>query len=478
MFNVGRIRVIALALADAVCLTVSWAAVVGGYWALGWLLLHMGVRTGIGGYAPADYLSFWPILPAFIALNAFLNLYQGNWMYPSAPLSPVEEMRRLFGSAFIAHVGVMAFLAFSRQTTQDYSRFVIAMSGLSVALVAQPLRDAVRRLMMAVGIGQLPVVLVGSGQSATRVVRALRNNAYIGFRVIGYFDRDNRALEDLPRLGGLRDAVRVARARGVRTLLACEEERIFRCQLRDYTEWFTHIEYLPSAEMFPVFGSQTISIGGVGGIEMVNQGRMRFLRVEKWLLDKTLAVVAFVLLSPLFVLLPLLIKLTGRGPVFYCQNRLGRHGKPIRVWKFRSMYADADERLKKILAEQPALAEEWKRSHKLAKDPRVTPFGRFLRKTSLDEIPQLFNVFGGSMALVGPRPIVQEEVGFYGDTYDIFSSVKPGVTGLWQVSGRSDTDYGRRVALDAQYVLNWSPWMDIWILIRTVGAVVTMRGSC
>ena len=462
----GRVRILFLLLADAVCLYGIWSLLVLGYWSV-----------GLGSYDPAFYLRMWPVGMVWIVLNAVFKLYHGNWMYPSAPLPPVEEMRRLFGSAFITHVGVLAFLAFSRQTTQDYSRFVIAMSGLSVAFAAQPLRDAVRRLMLVVGIGQLPVMLVGSGRSAALVVRALRNNAYIGFRVIGYFDRDNRALDDLPRLGGLRDVVRVARARGVKTLLVCEEERLFRCQLRDYTEWFTHIEYLPSAETFPVFGSKTISIGGVGGIEMVNQGRMRFLRVEKWLLDKALAVIAFVLLSPLFVLLPLLIKLTSRGPVFYCQNRLGRRGKPISVWKFRSMYEDADARLKKILAERPALAEEWERSHKLAKDPRVTPFGRFLRKTSLDEIPQIFNVFCGSMALVGPRPIVKDEIPFYGDSYPIFSSVRPGVTGLWQVSGRSDTDYPRRVALDTQYVLNWSPWMDIWILIRTVFAVLLMRGA-
>ncbi|MBO7688543.1 MAG: sugar transferase, partial [Kiritimatiellae bacterium] len=115
---------------------------------------------------------------------------------------------------------------------------------------------------------------------------------------------------------------------------------------------------------------------------------------------------------------------------------------------------------------------------KLADDPRVTPFGRFLRKTSIDEFPQLFNVFAGDMALVGPRPIVSDEVKFYGAAYDIFASVHPGVTGLWQALGRSDTDYARRVALDTYYVLNWSPWMDVWVLFRTVGAVLFMRGAC
>ena len=142
------------------------------------------------------------------------------------------------------------------------------------------------------------------------------------------------------------------------------------------------------------------------------------------------------------------------------------------------MYADADERLAGMLAADPALKAEFEANFKISKDPRVTPLGRFLRKTSLDEIPQLLNVFSGEMALIGPRPIVKKEIPYYGRAYSVFSSVKPGITGLWQTSGRSGTDYARRVALDSYYVLNWSPWLDIWILFRTVGAVLFMRGAC
>ena len=141
------------------------------------------------------------------------------------------------------------------------------------------------------------------------------------------------------------------------------------------------------------------------------------------------------------------------------------------------MHVDADARFERVLAESPAARREWESSFKLSRDPRVTPLGRFLRKTSLDELPQLFNVFSGEMALIGPRPIVSEEVEKYGSSYGMFSSVKPGITGLWQVMGRSDTDYARRVALDTYYVLNWSPWLDMWILLRTVFAVLLMRGA-
>ena len=204
---------------------------------------------------------------------------------------------------------------------------------------------------------------------------------------------------------------------------------------------------------------------------------MGALRLEKWLLDKALAICAFIGLLPFFVAVPILIKLTSRGPVFYRQNRLGKNGVPIRVWKFRSMYADADERLQRILDADPARRVEWEANFKLADDPRVTPLGKFLRKSSIDEFPQLFNVFAGDMALVGPRPIVEKEVPLYGSAYSTFASVEPGITGLWQASGRSDTDYARRVALDTYYVLNWSPWLDLWIMKKTVSAVLFMRGA-
>lgn len=466
MFNVGRIRVIALALVDAACLAAVWAGVVCGYWALGRLLLQMGVRTGVGGYAPADYLSFWPILPAFVILNAFLNLYHGNWMYPSAPHSPVEEFRRLFNSTAILHIGVIAFLAFRFQTTDGYSRVVISISGVLVMLLAQTFRNWIRFAMFKLRIGQIPVLLAGGGAVADSVAAALADNPYCGLRVIARFD-EKRFHEILPE----------ARKMDVKILIACQDVRLFSAQLDEFSSWFTYVEYVPTVRAFPLFGSRPISFDGVGALEMVNQGRMKAKRAQKWLMDKVLAGIAFVLLSPLFVILPILIKLTSRGPVFYRQERLGRNGRPFRVWKFRSMYVDADERLKALLNCSRQMAEEWKDNFKLADDPRITPFGRFLRKTSLDELPQLINVFTGDMALIGPRPIVEDEVKYYGDAYGVFSSVRPGVTGLWQVSGRSDTDYRRRVALDVYYVLNWSPWMDIWILVRTIFSVVLMRGA-
>ena len=492
MLTQGRVRVIVLAIADMACVCTLWAACVWGYWFAGRLLLAHGVRTGIGGYSPAQYLDFWPVAALFVGVNALFSTYHGNWMYPSAPLPPVEEFRRLFGASVLTHIVVIAFLGFAFQTTQGVSRAVIAFSGLLVAFGAQSFRNWARFLLKRVGAGQTPVLLAGSGEVARRIVATLQGDAYSGFRVVGYFDgavrQGRRARQEasrprgmetlgVPYLGSLRDVVPVARKRDIKTLLACQDDRLFRMQMAEFAAWFSYIEYLPTARTFPVFGSRAVVFDGLGGLEMMNQGRMKAKRAQKRLLDFALAAVAFAVLSPFFVVLPLLIRLTSRGPAFYRQERLGRNGRPLRVWKFRSMYVDADARLAKLLEGSPAVAAEWKANFKLAHDPRVTPLGRFLRKTSLDELPQLFNVFAGDMALIGPRPIVEDEIPHYGDSYKVFSSVRPGITGLWQVSGRSDTDYARRVALDTYYVLNWSPWMDIWILVRTVFAVLLMRGA-
>ena len=453
-----RSRVALLMLADIVCLAAVWSFVVWGYRAAGF---------GHYKYGAEFYLQLWPAAIAYLAINCMFRLYHGNILYPASPLSPVEELRRIVGSSLITHFGVVAYLALAYQTTEHYSRAVIVISGVLVSALAVPVRDLFRWLAAKAGIGRIPVVLAGSGAAMEDAMSALDGDSYSGFSVV-------RAFGD----GEVRDIVPESRRLGVRILVSCQDERILRAEFAAYGTWFTHVEYVPATHVFPVAGARTVSLNGVGALEMVNQRRMRALRVEKWILDKFLALVAFVVLLPFFAVVPILVKLTSRGPVFYRQSRLGKKGRPIKVWKFRSMYVDADERLQAILDSDPARRAEWEANFKLADDPRVTPLGKFLRKTSIDEFPQLFNVFSGDMALVGPRPIVEKEVERYGSAYSTFASVEPGITGLWQASGRSSTDYAQRVALDTYYVLNWSPWLDIWIMMKTVGAVLFMRGAC
>lgn len=446
-------------LTDAVCMFAVWSFDVWCYQAIG---------VGRYRYGPEYFLQLWPALPVFVVLNAVFRLYQGSVACPGAPVTPVEEMRRLMASAALTHIGIIAYIALTRQTMKEISRVVTVFSGVLTALLVQPARDLARWMVSRVKSMRIPAVVVGDGAMVRSVAEALDGDVYSGFRVERVFDS-----------GAPRDVVANCRQIGIRTLFSCEDEKSFRLALPDYSNWFVRMERIPpTGDSLPVATVRPVSFGAYSGLEIVNRRQLKVLSIQKWLLDKALALVAFVLLSPFFLIVPLLIKLTSRGPAFYRQDRLGRNGSPIRVWKFRSMYVDADERLKSILESDPAKKAEWEANFKLADDPRVTPLGKFLRKTSIDEFPQLFNVFAGDMALVGPRPIVDKEVAYYGDAYPVFSSVKPGITGLWQASGRSDTDYARRVALDTYYVLNWSPWLDLWIMKQTVGAVLSLRGAC
>jgi len=205
--------------------------------------------------------------------------------------------------------------------------------------------------------------------------------------------------------------------------------------------------------------------------------RGRHRRVLKTVLEGILAILALLCCWPLLLLIAAAVKITSPGPVIYRARRLGKDGQPICVWKFRTMYQHADERLHTVLAHNPALADEWQRRQKLDHDPRVTPLGRFLRRSSLDELPQLVNVLQGDMAVIGPRPIVDDEVARYGEFYPIFASVKPGITGLWQVSGRNQLSYPTRVALDVAYVNNWSIWLDLYILQKTALEILRGKGS-
>lgn len=489
MFSQGRLRVASLALADILCIVLAWAVVAYVYQCLGaFLRAHGWPQCPWGGYSIGEYARFLPGALAFVAVNASLDLYHGNWMYPSAPVGPVEEFRRLCISSLIIHFGTIAYLAFAYKTTDSQvSRAVCVYSCILTAVSAQSFRNLARQALYRLRIGQIPVVLAGGGTVAHRVVAELYRNPYSGIRIAGYFAdkaRGGRGCDErefqacgIPCLGTLHDIVPQSRKRDIKILFACQDERLFRAQMDDFASWFTYIDYLPADRAFPIFGARAVSFGGFGGLEMVNQRRMKAKRFQKRVVDGFLASAAFAVLLPAFAIIPLLIKLTSKGPVFYRQRRLGRDGREFRIWKFRSMYADADARLKQVLAENPAARDEWESTFKLSRDPRVTRFGRFLRKTSLDELPQLFNVFAGEMALIGPRPIVEAEVKYYGSSYDTFASVRPGITGLWQVSGRSDTGYARRVELDTYYALNWSPWLDLWILLRTVFAVLLMRGA-
>ena len=200
-------------------------------------------------------------------------------------------------------------------------------------------------------------------------------------------------------------------------------------------------------------------------------------------IDVVLLVICAPVVIPVMALLATAIKISSPGPVLFSQNRIGLGGRSFRMWKFRSMIVDADSLLSRYLDQNPAFKEEWEAGHKLTHDPRVTPIGRFLRASSLDELPQLWNVLVGDMSLVGPRPIVdsptydQRYIREFPEVFALYKSMRPGLTGLWQVSGRNLTTYARRIALDEVYITSWSFGSDFCILLRTLVVVINRRGA-
>ena len=196
------------------------------------------------------------------------------------------------------------------------------------------------------------------------------------------------------------------------------------------------------------------------------------------MLDITIASCMLALLLPVMILAAVAIALTSPGPVIFKQTRIGMNGREFKCYKFRSMRIDAEERLASLLEERAKLRHEWNSNQKLRHDTRITPIGKMLRQSSIDELPQLLNVIRGDMSLVGPRPIVSSELPKYGRYITTYFSVRPGITGIWQVTGRNDLSYRRRVAADVWYARSKSLWLDLKILMLTVPAVITGRGSC
>ncbi|WP_333830532.1 sugar transferase [Pararhodobacter sp.] len=205
--------------------------------------------------------------------------------------------------------------------------------------------------------------------------------------------------------------------------------------------------------------------------------RSRLSRASKLVLDRLMALFAIAFFAPFFLTVAVLILIFDGSPVVYSQLRVGRGGRLFRCHKFRTMVKNADRALHDLLEADPAARQEWDLTQKLTKDPRISCLGAFLRKTSLDELPQFWNVLKGDMSIVGPRPIVTSEIRHYGDRIGDYLSVRPGITGLWQVSGRSDTSYEQRVSLDCAYVAQQSTLFDMSIIVRTIGVVLLRKGA-
>ena len=317
------------------------------------------------------------------------------------------------------------------------------------------------------------------------MVRALESEWHLGYRPVAVFDSllapVGGVLEGAPYRGTMTEAVHWAWKHHVDTaILAMPYAR--RKSLEKFISWasdiFRYVIVIPT----DLTGAATAAVvarhfSGILGVELKQNLLNPWVQRAKRAIDVFGVTAGGLLLSPLLLIVALLIKLESPGPALYKQQRPGTGGEYFDCWKFRAMHTDAESLLTKLLESTPDLRAEWEKNHKLRDDPRITRIGRLLRATSLDELPQLWNVLRGEMSLVGPRPMLIEEIPKYGEAYNLYRRMRPSMTGLWQVSGRSDVSYEERVAMVAYYVRNWSIWLDLVILARTVKTVVTARGA-
>jgi len=301
----------------------------------------------------------------------------------------------------------------------------------------------------------------------------------------GRFDHTHRYWQEphdsrVAWLGDLEDVIRYARENGVYWLVIALPERMDPQKVswvQFFRQRFRHVVLIHTAHELPSLWNRPLDCGGLSAVKVEERLMMPEQQVCKRLLDLALVISGGLVLAPLMCLLALIVLVTSGRPIFYSNPRIGRHGRRFAAWKFRTMVPDAHQVLEDYLAQNPEAKEEYVRNHKLKNDPRITWSGQFLRKTSLDELPQVWNVLVGDMSVVGPRPIQIAEIVKYGPTYEHYSRVRPGITGMWQISGRNNTTYEERLMYDRFYVRNWSPWLDLYILGRTLKTVLKCEGA-
>lgn len=457
-------------------LLAGWAALclrtLAGEVAAPWVL-PVSAYFSSGGYARlAPLLGLFPLV------------YASRGLYPTVGLNRVDELRLLTISTSVVAV-LYATILFLAQQGLIYSRLVFALFWLLSLLLVPIGRVLTRRILLRLSLWGVPVGIVGSGPRARRTVAFLASHPNLGFKPAVVFDGANEVEqqgERPPEVGF--DILEHLGAKSLLnrldTLVVVQDEtpaHILASLVSRVNHGLPRIIMMPDLPQVGSIWVRPVDLGGVLALKIRNSLANPWERFLKRTLDLVFGALLTLAALPAMVLIAAAIELDSRGPLLFKQGRIGYDGRHFKCWKFRTMVQHADEKLEAHLKRRLELREEWEASHKLKDDPRTTRVGKLLRKHSLDELPQLWNVLKGEMSLVGPRPIVDAEAAHYQDAFALYKSVRPGISGLWQVSGRSDTGYNTRVSLDSYYVRNWSVWLDLYILARTPIAVFSRDGA-
>jgi Undecaprenyl-phosphate galactose phosphotransferase WbaP len=419
-------------------------------------------------------------LETSLTLLTFPFVYAAMGLYPGYAISPVEEFRRLTLSTSCAFT-VLAGMVFLSRSEAPYSRVLYLVTWV-FSLATLPLgRFLARKYLRTRDWWGIEVVIIGAGKAGQAISQQLFLNRSLGLKPVGFIDEHSpivgRGILGLPITGTAgSDLSNIGKRRWAILAMPEISRRDLMMILERYAHCFQKTLIVPDLVGIGSLWVGCRDLDGWLALELNDRLASRVAAVIKRVLDVALACALGPFCLALCIVAAIAIKIDSPGPVLYRHRRVGS-GRSFEVFKFRSMKRNAETELTKYFAGNSEIAREWAISQKVKNDPRITRVGRFLRRTSLDELPQIINVLRGEMSFVGPRPIVEAEVEKYGDKYALYSKVKPGITGLWQVSGRNDTTYEDRLRLDEYYVRNWSVWLDLYVIARTVSVVFRGVGA-
>lgn len=421
----------------------------------------------------------------FYVIVPFIFLCMLHMAHTHIRSMPFWKMAKNVFAATLYAVLLITMLMYFGRVSEVVSRLYVAMVwGFSFIFILG-FRYLLKTYLNTQEMLQVPVLFIGAGKTAELVLRSFHHDTGFGFKVLGFIDDhpvSDWISQEFHILGGFHDIERIVRETGVQNVIITAPG-LMTTQLLEIINrvqpCVRHISFVPDLLGMPVGNIEIESLVDekIMMIKVRNNLASAYNRILKRIFDIVVSLVGLLVALPLGVLLAIAIYVDSPGPVVFAHRRVGRGGKEFPCYKFRTMVPNAETILRDYLIEHPEANREWQRDFKLKEDPRITRIGAFLRRTSLDELPQLINVLKGEMSLVGPRPIVRAEIVKYGEYIHDFYLVPPGITGMWQVNGRSDTTYEQRVEMDSWYVRNWSVWIDMVYLLKTVKVVLMRKGA-
>ena len=452
------------------------------------IILGIGIGFFIVNIFDSSDINFKSFVNYILYVPFILLIFGCTGLYPGIMNSPTDEIKKFFFCIFFSFIAIILSLVFSNENHLELSDFLIKdSSSLAIIIafiIALPVetiilpsfRELAKHYFCRFKWWGVPAVFYKSGDTSHFIIDKLIRNKYLGYHPAIIIDSEAKSPSEyngIPIFPPSEEILKIIKAHNVKQAVISD----YHGDMSEIMSYYRYTITVSKNQTNFTSTQQLKDIAGIIGFSSIHNLTFKSNLLAKRLLDIFIVLFFAPIWLPVMIILAFLTKITSKGPIFYGHKRIGKNGKVIKCWKFRSMCVNSQEILEKILATDPVRRAEWEKDRKFIDDPRVTKFGKILRKTSLDELPQLFNILAGQMSLVGPRPVTEPELVKYGKYKDYVLSVSPGLSGMWQVSGRSDTGYEERISFDTYYIQNWSIWLDIWILIKTVWVVLRGKGA-